>query len=616
MGSIIVLLEIFLAAGVCAASANSEAGAFLRQDAAARGSALGGAGTAVADDSSALLWNPAGLARLSKPEIQATHVVLFEDTSLDFAAGAAPLKRWGTVAAGYLMQSSGGFERRSTPNDNPTTFSIGQSALLAGWGRSWEVPASLRPSWVTDPKPLETGLTLVHVKESIDQASASGTGLDIGLNFKPRQEWSVALAVHNLVAPKLTYISEPVSYPRVVDLAPSYLWRAAGGWAVLTTLRLRQVAGDGLSPSGGVEFQRGRLAALRLGADGGGFATGAGLRLGNTQFDYTARVRDLGVSHLVTFTQRFGRTREEIEETIRKGISELTRAEGVRLARAYIEKAEAEVREERVADALRDFEAAALLDPENASIRKRIDEVSSRWDETLRRQMVQRTAGQARAQFEQGNFLASRQYWKTVLEIDAANAEAAAALARIDQVLSRDERARLDDLRRAQSDAESRQAMAVAQSYRERGSLRAARLEAEKASQRFPGDGAVLAFLAKVRLEISEFTARQAAEVERLSGAGDFAGALKAVEAALREEPGDLKLSERAVVLRGQLRKAVGPEERKRIEQLYYRAVEQYLRGDYAAASKLAAEVLERDPSYDAGRVLKDKIEAAQRFAP
>jgi len=607
---------MMLAAGVCAASAGGEAGAFLRHDAGARGAALGGAGTAVADDSGALLWNPAGLARLTKAEVQATHTSLFEDTSLDFAAGSVPLKRWGTVAAGYLLQSSGGFERRSSPNETPTTFSINQSALLAGWGTSWALPAAVRPAWVTNTKPLETGLTAVFVKESIDQASASGTGLDLGLNFRPRESWSMALAVHNLIAPKLTYACEPVSYPKVVDLAPAYLWRAADGWAVLATLRLRSISGAGLSPAGGVELQRGKFAALRLGANADGFASGVGLRLGNSRFDYTARIQDLGISHLVTFTQRFGHTREEIEETIRKGISELTRSEGVRLARAYLEKAEAEVKEERIADALRDFEAAALLDPENGAIRRRIDEVSSRWDETLRRQMVARTAAQARLQFEQGNFLASRQFWKTVLEMDAAHGEAAAVLARIDQVLSRDERIRLEELRRAQSDAESRQAMAVAQSYRERGSLRAARLEAEQASARFPGDGTILAFLAKVRQENADFSARKIAESERLAGSGDYAGALKAVEAALREDPGDLKLSEKAVLLRGQIRKSVTPEERKRIEQLYYRAVEQYLRGDYATAAKLAAEVLDRDPSYDAGRVLKDKIEAAQRYAP
>jgi tetratricopeptide (TPR) repeat protein len=607
---------MLLAAGVCAASAGGEAGAFLRQDAGARGAALGGAGTAVADDAGSLLWDPAGLARLTKPEVQFTHAALFEDTAMDFAAAAVPLKRWGTLGAGYLRQSSGGFERRGTPNDAPATFSISQNALLAGWGASWALPAALRPAWVTSPKPLETGLTAVYVKESIDQASASGTGIDLGLNFKPQEAWSVALAVHNLIAPKLTYVSEPVSYPKVVDLAPAYLWQAAEGWAVLSTLRLRSVSGEGLSAAGGVELQRGKFAALRLGANADGFAAGAGLRLGNSRFDYTARIQDLGVSHLVTFTQRFGRTREEIEETIRKGISELTRSEGVRLAKAYLEKAETEVKEERIADALRDFEAAALLDPENGAIRRRIDEVSSSWDETMRRQMVARTAAQARLQFEQGNFLASRQFWKTVLEMDPAHGEAAAALSKIDQVLSRDERARLDDLRRAQSDTEVRQAMAVAQTYRERGSLRAARLEAEKASARFPGEGAILALLAQVRQEIADFSARKISESERLAGSGDYAGALKAVEAALREEPGDLKLSEKAVLLRGQIQKSVTPEERKRIEQLYYRAVEQYLRGDYATAAKLAAEVLDRDPSYDAGRVLKDKIEAAQRYAP
>src|SRR4051812_3130733 len=88
------------------------AGAFLRQDAGARGAALGGAMTAVVDDASALSWNPAGLSRLAKPEVGASHVTLFEDTSFDFLSGGLATKSWGGFAAGYVRQSSGGFEAR------------------------------------------------------------------------------------------------------------------------------------------------------------------------------------------------------------------------------------------------------------------------------------------------------------------------------------------------------------------------------------------------------------------------------------------------------------------------------------------------------------------------
>ncbi|MEK7382769.1 MAG: hypothetical protein AAB262_05720, partial [Elusimicrobiota bacterium] len=63
---------------VCPAVARAQqtgAGAFLRQDSSARAAAMAGAVTAVSDDASSLLINPAGLARLTKLEISATRVI-------------------------------------------------------------------------------------------------------------------------------------------------------------------------------------------------------------------------------------------------------------------------------------------------------------------------------------------------------------------------------------------------------------------------------------------------------------------------------------------------------------------------------------------------------------
>ena len=134
-----MLIGAALALGAVASSARAaatagQAGSFLQQQPGARGAALGGARTALTDDSSSLHWNPAGLARLVKPEGAATHVTLFEDTSYDFLAGGFPVRKWGGFAGGFIRQCSGGFERRANRNEASTTFSISQSAWVSSWG--------------------------------------------------------------------------------------------------------------------------------------------------------------------------------------------------------------------------------------------------------------------------------------------------------------------------------------------------------------------------------------------------------------------------------------------------------------------------------------------------
>ncbi|MDD5657851.1 MAG: hypothetical protein PHF00_11435, partial [Elusimicrobia bacterium] len=192
---------MMMAACLAPVRAGGQAGGFLRQDVNARGAALAGALTSDTDDAASVYLNPAGLSRLAKPEVGASHAVLFEDTANDFVAAAAPIRNWGTFAAGYLRQYSGGFERRATPNDTPVSFSIVHSAFLGGWGRSWSLPDALRPAWVTSDRPLETGLSVDLVRESIDQVSASGSGLNAGLTFRPRTSLALSVAAQNLMAP-------------------------------------------------------------------------------------------------------------------------------------------------------------------------------------------------------------------------------------------------------------------------------------------------------------------------------------------------------------------------------------------------------------------------------
>lgn len=585
------------------------AGAFLRQDAGARGAAMGGAMTAVADDSGALTWNPAGLSRLVKPEVGATHVTLFEDTSFDFLSAGAATARWGNFGAGYLRQSSGGFEARAGPNDAPTNFSITQSAILLGWGKSFVLP------WLgRTKKPLSAGVTVKSVSESIGSVSASGRGADVGLLFQPDDRFVAGLLVHNFIAPKVNFGSSAIAYPRVIELSPAYSWKLSHGMRALTALKLSKPQDQSASVSAGVEFQYQRLLALRLGLRDQGLTTGVGVRIGNSSFDYAASLGDLGVGSLFTFTQRFGQTPEELEETIRRGIQQLSYASGARLSKAYLQKAEEELRRDRIQEGLRDLEAAALLDPHNGEIRARINHETARWDESLKRQMIERSAALARDQDRQGNLLAARQYWRSVVELDRNHAEAERELARIDRELSIEERTRLEGLRQAQSAGEIALALAQAATFLARGQLRSALSESEKARKRFPGNPQVSEFISQVGQQLAALVKTKIAEAETLTAAKDFPGALRALEAALKEAPDEPGLAAKAEALRAAISKTVTPEKRKEFEQLYYRAVEQYLKGDYKTADALADELLKIDPSSDSAKTLKDKIAAALRY--
>jgi hypothetical protein len=555
--------------------------------------------TALVDDSTALHWNPAGLARLLKPEVTATHVTLFEDTSHDLVTFGAVNRRLGGFGLSYVRQSSGGFERRAGPNDPAVSFSIDNTALSAGWGR--RLPGL--------PLPLDAGVAVRSVRESIGDVSASGMAADLGFIVGPWKNASLGLAVQNALAPKLKFVSNAVQYARQVSISPAYTLRATSDWESTAALQLTKLTDEGIKPSGGVEARFRRFAALRFGMQTKGMSTGAGIRFGNTNVDYAVLLHELGLSHRVTFAQRFGQTREEIEDTIRRGISKLNRSDAVRLSRAYVQKADEDVKADRISEALRSYESAALLDPANEAIPKRIAEVSAKWDDQVKRQLAARAAQQARDLADQGSLLASRHYWQSVLELDPAHTEAKEALSEIDRQLSQAERSRLEEAGRVQQDAEIKQRLTVAETLLARAAFRQARAAAEETKRRFPKDPRPDEFLLSLERRLRGY----AQERLDLAGKEEPAEALRMIESAMRELPGNQALAERAAALRAQLSKNISPEARRQAEQLYYRAVEQYLKGNYQGASELAAEVARLDPSSETVKTLREKIEAAQR---
>jgi tetratricopeptide (TPR) repeat protein len=586
------------------AAAGASGGTFLRQHPSARSAGLSGSLTALVDDASALALNPAGLALAIKPEIAITRVQLYEDTALSYVGGVLPAKKWGGFGGAIFRQSTGGFERRATPLESPTGFSITQTAVVGGWGVSLPLPGGF---W-SQARPLAFGVAIKGVDESLDTASASSIGMDAGVILRPTENFSLGAAVQNVMAPKLNFVGEGVAYDRIIDVSPAYLWRVNSTWRAAFMARATKSSEQGFSPAGGIEVAYKKQGWIRLGGQKDGYTGGLGWRVGNTQIDYAVTTHELGMSHFLTMTHRFGLTREELEETIKLGISKLNKGEAKSLAKVYVQRADVDLREERVAEALRGYEAAQLWDPENKEIPKKIKDITERLDRSVARQTLERTEALARQARQTGNLLAARQYWNAALELKPDHAPAKAALAEIDSQLSDDVKAKL---KKAPGPTAL---MQDAERLMARGQAREARLKALEARRR--SDTAETRKLVEKAEEVLRASVdSRLKRAQELIDTRNRGGAAALLQSVLRDDPDNGRAEELLGGLRQELRKDLDPEARKRVEQLYYRAVERYLKGDYEAAEPLVKEILKLDPSSDSAARLSEKLEASRSLS-
>src|SRR5262245_37558041 len=129
----LALLAALGAPALAAGKAGTSGAAFLKIAPGARAAALGEAYTALADDSSAILWNPAGLARLKKAEVSATRAQWLQEGSHDFLAGAIPTQ-YGSFALSIVSLSIPDIQKRAADTaDADGTFDSRDTAYSAGY---------------------------------------------------------------------------------------------------------------------------------------------------------------------------------------------------------------------------------------------------------------------------------------------------------------------------------------------------------------------------------------------------------------------------------------------------------------------------------------------------
>ena len=266
-------------------------GSWLSQYVTARTIGLGGAFVGVADDASAVAWNPAGLATLVPNELRFETAMLFEDTSINALNFAVPGNKLPSFGLSIVALSSGGFQRTNELNDDLGEFSEGETAYILSAAKSVNTRFAV-------------GTNVKVIRQSVEEASANGVGFDLGAIYQVNPSVKVGVSALNLGGPNLTLRDTKETFP--LEFRVGFSATVLRGRGLLTA-EVDQAEGPGTRFRGGTEYWVQPAFALRVGYDEQDPAGGLSYRFANKyQFDYGVLDHDLGLTHRVGLTYRFG----------------------------------------------------------------------------------------------------------------------------------------------------------------------------------------------------------------------------------------------------------------------------------------------------------------------
>jgi hypothetical protein len=268
---------------VCAAAAPPARAHFEGALLSARTAALGGAFTAIADDPSAVVDNPAGLSGIYRATLLATYQQPYGIDGLDesFAAVSIPA-RWVVAGASWFHR---GLE--DALSEDRVTLALARDLKRTSEDASLSIGLSV-------------DFVNVSAKGAVD-GSDNAFSLGAGVLLRPFAFIGMGYRIHNLNQPSLDVVSGAgtTELKRTQAIALSYYWQER---LVVTAEVFQDVGFDTSWQSrGGVELRVGRYVSLRGGLVDARASAGVGLTWRNVGFDAAFRSHDgLGESYVLT----------------------------------------------------------------------------------------------------------------------------------------------------------------------------------------------------------------------------------------------------------------------------------------------------------------------------
>ncbi|MFH0775520.1 MAG: PorV/PorQ family protein [bacterium] len=294
--TMVLVLGMVLGQGAYATDAGEKGAAFLKLGQGARANGMAGAYCAIADDSSACYWNPAGLVQLNQNE--ALFMYLRPMTEVDGLAYSSINMVLPSINEAYgvsLVYFGYGKEKGYDNSGNSTDdWSASDMAISCSYARKINQGLSI-------------GGSLKTVQLRIDDKGAQSICLDAGLLCKDyRPNLNLAAVLTNLgKKPK----SEKEGDPLPLSLRLGGAYKKDLRFPTLISLDTN------LSPfyvALGIESALSPIFSARLGyasgpaKEGPGLTAGFGITQQSLSLDYAIRpYSDLGLSHYISLSSKF-----------------------------------------------------------------------------------------------------------------------------------------------------------------------------------------------------------------------------------------------------------------------------------------------------------------------
>src|SRR3989339_193654 len=269
-------------------------GYFLDMGIGARALGMGRSFVAVADDVSALYWNPAGLSRLNYIEISLTHISLFEDTRYDNIGFAKPWRFWNkdmVYGLAIAQQYTGGIVERDENNVPGSTINDQSFALIAS------------NSYLVNKK-LAVGKSIKVVNKRFAGQNKVWSGVNISALYSVFDFLDAGLNMQNVV--KTTFKRSGGGNYVVPITAKLGVAAKLLNKNLIISADIESTSNYATKLHSGIEWYYRKLLKFRAGYDNRDVTYGLGLSDKNYQVDYAILNHDLGLSHRATFTYRFG----------------------------------------------------------------------------------------------------------------------------------------------------------------------------------------------------------------------------------------------------------------------------------------------------------------------
>ncbi|HEX5029844.1 MAG TPA: hypothetical protein VFX78_00130 [Candidatus Eisenbacteria bacterium] len=568
--------------------------------------------TALALDPSAVYLNPAGLATQDERSLLVHHGLLQFDTSWDLAAVSYPLPGLGAVGIGLARVGTSGIDAYDSNNQPLGSIGYSETALAASVSRQVYGPVT-------------AGLTFKVLSQSLGEASAAASAVDVGALFRPAvlRGGQVGLAVQNAFGGSLDLGGSAPALGRSLRVGlASPEWRWGSRNALRGILDLGKQGAEPMTSRAGVEMTRAGWGSLRAGLNAGHPILGAGVTWRRYGLDVAIAQGEVETTHQIALHVAWGEPVSQYEERRRaqyqKAAEESLLARSAARHAADRAKAEASEQSGDWETALVLWEVIARERPDDALVARRAakarDEVTARArravEEESARRLASTLAGLTRDALGRGD-LEEAEGLRRGLDLHAAGTTYADSLAQLETALDMARAreasraaARADSLHREGRVLESADAAALALRL-DPNQTRAK--DIWSALQGTVGKSANDA--AALARKLDALTAVHAAS--QAFNEGRYGDAQSAVRKALALDPG----SKEAKAWKERVQRRLStprPELDARIKQLYIRGMEAFSSGDYKEALKSWEQILVLDPLNESAR--RNVLEARERM--